>query len=42
MYNINQNISLSISKDGLKGYIIISKDDKGELHDFKIEDVIRK
>ncbi|NLY84734.1 MAG: DUF342 domain-containing protein [Tissierellia bacterium] len=42
MYNINQNISLSISKDGLKGYIIISKDDKGELHDFKIEDVIRE
>lgn len=42
MYNINRNISLNISKDGLKGYIIISKDENEELLDFNVNDVVNE
>src|SRR5690554_1006111 len=40
MYKLSNNISLDITGDGLKGYIILS-DDKDELKDLNIDDLVQ-
>mgnify|MGYP000864640242 CR=1 FL=1 len=42
MYHLNNNLSLDISKDGLKGYIVISKDDDSELGEFNIDGIVKE
>lgn len=42
MYKINENITLSISKDGLKGYIEISRNEKVEMQDFNVDDIMNE